>query len=418
MIIRTVGQAAHSMPSGSHLEWRPRILHVAQPTDGGIRQYLVDVCADQLARGWQVTVACPDGPLAADLSSRGVPRRSWPATRSPGPSTLRETLALWRIIYNVAPDVVHLHSSKAGLTGRIALRGGFRPTIFQPHGWSWLAVTGTVKWLTIRWERLAARWTTVVVCVGHDELTAGHDAGIHARMHVVRNGVDRARFAPAGEAEKRGARRELGIPPTAPLVVCAGRVTRQKGQDVLLTAWSSVRARCPTAQLAIVGDGDLLAELRRNACAGIRFVPPTADIRPWLAAADVVTVPSRWEGLPLIALEAAARGRAVVGTAVGGLSEIITPAVGCLVRPEDPTALAHALARRLTEPTLAAAEGRQAVALAARFDQRHTLDQLAHLTLAVADLRRPAIVQPQPPALIDNWSIQRRRRDSSPDESV
>jgi glycosyltransferase involved in cell wall biosynthesis len=378
------------MPRGGHLERRLRVLHVAQTTDGGIRRYLVDVCADQLARGWQVTVACPDGPLTTDLSALGVPWRSWPASRSPGPSTVRETLAVWRITHSVAPDVVHLHSSKAGLTGRVALRGGFRPTIFQPHGWSWLAVTGKVKWLTIRWERLAARWTTVVVCVGHDELTAGHDAGIHARMQVISNGVDRARFSAAGEAEKRGARQELGIPPTASLVVCAGRVTRQKGQDVLLTAWSTVRARCPNAQLAIVGDGDLLAELRRNACASIRFVPPTADIRPWLAAADVVTVPSRWEGLPLIALEAAATGRAIVGTTIGGLSEIITPAVGCLVPPEHPTALAHALARRLTEPTLAAAEGRQAVAVAAQFDQRHTLDQLARLTLAVADPRRPA----------------------------
>jgi glycosyltransferase involved in cell wall biosynthesis len=390
MIIRTVGQTPHSRPCGGRLERRPRVLHIAQPTDGGIRRYVVDVCADQVTRGWQVTVACPDGPLSADLNAVGVPWRSWPATRSPGLSTIRETLALWRITHSVAPDVVHLHSSKAGLTGRLALRGTLPPTIFQPHGWSWLAVTGKVKWLTVWWERLAARWTTAVVCVGYDEFTAGHDAGIRARMHVIYNGVDRVRFSPAGNSEKRAARRELGIRPTAPLVVCAGRVTRQKGQDVLLAAWPSVRAQCPTAQLAIVGNGDLLAVLRRNACASVRFVPSTADIRPWFAAADVVTVPSRWEGLPLIALEAAARGRSVVGTMVGGLTEIITPATGCLVPPEDPTALAHALARRLTDPTLVTGEGRQAVAVAARFDQRQTLDQLAQLTLAVARYSSPS----------------------------
>jgi glycosyltransferase involved in cell wall biosynthesis len=360
----------------------PRILHVAQPTDGGVRRYLVAACADQIARGWQVVVACPEGPLAVDLDALGVPRRSWSATRSPGPSIVGETLALSRIVDDIAPDLVHLHSSKAGLVGRLVVRR-HRPTIFQPHGWSWLAATSTVKRLTLRWERLASRWSTAIVCVGHDELAAGQDAGIRAPMRVVRNGVDRARFAVAGEAAKSRARRELDIPDDAALVVCAGRVTRQKGQDVLLAAWPSVRARCANAQLAIVGDGDMLAELRRHADSSIRFVPPTPDIARWLAAADVVTVPSRWEGLPLIALEAAAVGRGVVGTAVAGLTESVTPETGVLVAPESPDALADALARRLCEPSLAAAEGRAAATLAAQFDQRHTLEELAQLALAL-----------------------------------
>jgi glycosyltransferase involved in cell wall biosynthesis len=404
MIIATVGQATRDMPSGGRIERRPRILHIAQPTDGGVRRYIVDVCADQLARGWQVTVACPDGRLRADMSLLNIPWRSWSATRSPGLSSVGEILAVRRITHSVAPDVVHLHSSKAGFTGRLALRGALPPIIFQPHGWSWLAVTANVKWLTIGWERIAARWTTAVVCVGYDEFTAGHNAGIRARMQIIYNGVDRVRFSPAGDSEKRAARRELDIPPTAPLVVCAGRVTRQKGQDILLAAWPAVRARCPTAQLALVGDGDLLAVLRQNACSSVRFVRSTADIRPWLAAADVVTVPSRWEGLPLIALEAVASGRSVVGTMVGGLNEIITPVIGCLVPPENPRALAHALARRLTDLALAAAEGRQAVTVAARFDQRQTLDQLAQLTLAVArhrDLSRPPSPTNRPPGTID-----------------
>jgi glycosyltransferase involved in cell wall biosynthesis len=379
----TAGQVAHHKCEASNVEPAPNILHIAQSTNGGMQRYLIEVCSDQLARGWPVTVACPDGPLAADLRALGVSWRSWPATRSPGPATIRETLAVRRIIQSVAPDVVHLHSSKAGLAGRIAVRQR-RPTIFQPHGWSWLAVTGRLKWLTVRWERFAARWTTVVVCVGHDEATAATTAGVQARMDVIRNGVNRAHFAPAGESGKRSARRELGVAPTAPLVVCAGRVTRQKGQDVLLAAWCFVRARCPDAQLAIVGDGDLLSELCRGASDGVRFVPTVADIRPWFAAADVVALPSRWEGLPLTALEAGAMGRPVVGCAVAGLIEIVTPQVGCLVPPENPAALADALARRLTEPALAQAEGRSAAARAEQFDQRHTLDELARLTVAVA----------------------------------
>lgn len=378
----------------------PRVLHVTQATDGGVRRYLVGVCADQVARGWPVTVACPTGSLAVELSALGVRWLPWSATRSPGPGTARETLALARIVAEVGPDVVHLHSSKAGLAGRLAVRGR-RPTIFQPHGWSWLAVTGAIRRATLRWERWAARWSTVVVCVGHDEATAGVDAGVAAPMRVVRNGVDRVRFAPVGDLGRRRARRELGVPLTAPLVVCAGRVTRQKGQDVLLAAWPAVLARCPDAQLAVVGDGDLLAELRAAAPPGVRFVPPTENIAGWLAAADVVAVPSRWEGLPLIVLEAASTGRAVVGCAVDGLTESVTPSTGALVPPDDAGALADALAARVSDPALAAAEGHAAVRLAARFDQRDTLAELARLTRTVAGLpAAPEIVgTPLRPAL-------------------
>lgn len=361
----------------------PRVLHVTQAIDGGVRRYLAQVCADQVGRGWPVTVACPAGTLAVELAALGVRWVPWSATRLPGPSTPRETVALARIVAEVGPDVVHLHSSKAGLVGRLAVRGR-RPTIFQPHGWSWLAVTGAVRRATLRWERWGARWATVVVCVGHDEAGAGADAGVQAPMRVVRNGVDRERFAPVGDLGRRRARRELDVSSTAPLVVCAGRVTRQKGQDVLLAAWPSVLARCPEARLAVVGDGDLLAELRAAAPAGVRFVAPTENVAGWLAASDVVAVPSRWEGLPLIVLEAASTGRAVVGSAVDGLTESVTPETGALVPPDDADALADALAARLTEPVLAAEEGRAAQRLAAQFDQRDTLAELARLTNTLA----------------------------------
>ena len=376
----------------------PRVLHVTQAVDGGVRRYLAGVSADQVARGWPVTVACPAGTLAVELAALGVRWLPWSATRSPGPSTPGETVALARIVARVEPDVVHLHSSKAGLVGRLAVRGR-RPTIFQPHGWSWLAVTGGVRRATLRWERWGARWATVVVCVGHDEATAGVDVGVEAPMRVVRNGVDRVRFAPVGDLGRRRARRELGESPTAPLVVCAGRVTRQKGQDTLLAAWPAVLARCPEARLAVVGDGDLLAELRATEPAGVRFVPPTENIAGWLAAADVVAVPSRWEGLPLIVLEAASTGRTVVGSAVDGLTESVTAETGALVPPDDAEALAEALAARLTQPALAAEEGRAAQRLAARFDQRDTLAELARLTNTLAGLPTTSVREPRPSAL-------------------
>jgi len=363
------------------------VLHAAQPTGAGVARYVATVAADQLTRGWRVVVACPSGGhLAAELGARGVARLHWPATRSPGVDTVAETRRLRLLVRAVQPDVVHLHSAKAGLAGRLAMRGA-RPTLFQPHGWSWLAAGGATGRGALAWERLAARWTDLVVCVGEGEAAHARHRRVGARHVVIRNGVDLVSFTPAGQRARAAARDRLGVGAQAPLAVCLGRVTRQKGQDVLLTAWPQVRRRCAGAQLCIVGDGDLLPALRGCAPPGVRFVPPVADPRPWYAAADVVVLPSRWEGLSLTLLEALASGCSVVVSDIPGLAEAITPGVGARVPVGDTHAVAGALTRRLADADLRSTEG-QAAALAAKaFDVRHTHDRLATITAQLARRR-------------------------------
>src|SRR5207244_646249 len=100
-----------------------------------------------------------------ELAGLGVRCLPWAAGRGPGASSVEEARRLARLVGQQRPDVVHLHASKAGLAGRLAVRGSL-PTLFQPHAWSWLAVDGAVRWASIAWERLAARWTGLYVCVG------------------------------------------------------------------------------------------------------------------------------------------------------------------------------------------------------------------------------------------------------------
>lgn len=380
------------------------VLHVAQPVNGGVAAYVLAACVDQAARGWKVTVACPDGGvLAGRLAAAGIPRVRWTAGRDPGRSSLGEARRLAAIVERHRPDAVHLHASKAGLAGRLRTRFDQRlPTLFQPHGWSWLAVDGRLRAASLAWERAAARWTDLFVCVGAAEAEAGREQHVAGRYTVIRNGVDRGRYPVAGPADRAAARHRLGLDPVAPLAVCVGRVTRQKGQDVLLAAWPQVRRACGDAHLALVGDGDLLAGLAGSFGAaglagnfgtaphGVTFAGAAADVRPWLAAADVVVLPSRWEGLPLTVLEAFATGRPVVASRVPGLAEAVPPTVGALVPPDDPAALAGALARRLGDADRCQAEGEAAAAHAARFDLRHTFARLAAATEAAVDRARSA----------------------------
>jgi glycosyltransferase involved in cell wall biosynthesis len=330
-----------------------RVLHVAQPEHSGVPNTVASMARAQLAAGLEVAVACPPASvLWRELGASGARLARWDATREPGPALAREVTTLGRLVRQAAPDLVHLHAAKAGLAGRLVVRGRI-PTVYQPHAWSFEAAEGPLRVAVIRWERFAgARWTDRVLCVSEDERRRGEKAGIGAQTVVIPNGVDLARHAPRDSAESR---RQLGLP-DGPLVVCVARLARQKGVDVLLDAWPRVHA--PGARLVIVGDGPEGEKLRARDVRGVHWAGARDDVPTWLAAADVVAVPSRWEGAALVVLEAMASARSVVATDVGGARQMLAPpAAGEVVAVGDADALARALEDRLQDPERARREG-------------------------------------------------------------
>lgn len=352
------------------------VLHVAQPTTEGVARCVADLAALQERHGWRVAVASPaEGDLPGWASAAAARHLSWSASRSPGPGLGAEVVSLRRLIRNLRPDIVHLHSAKAGLAGRLALRGRL-PTIFQPHAWSFLAVRGPISRAALRWERSATRWATAIVCVSEAEREQGAEAGIDGRWFVVPNGVDLDRFSPRDRAS---ARSSLGVG-DGPLVVCIGRLSRQKGQDVLLRAWTQASRRVPDARLVLVGDGPEASALRAAASTGVAFAGVSQEVPAWLAAADVVAIPSRWEGMSLAMLEALACGRSLVVSDVPGAREAVTGEVGEVVPVEDPAALAAALVRRLEDPSLRDREGLAARRVA---EERFGLERTGDAVIAV-----------------------------------
>jgi glycosyltransferase involved in cell wall biosynthesis len=358
------------------------VLHVAQSSEYGLGRYLTDLVGDQVARGWQVRLAGdPASTVRNDVERAGAAWVPWAASREPGPSVVAEARALASIVSTARPDVVHLHSSKAGLAGRLALRGR-RPTLFQPHAWSFYAVDGPRRHAARLWERVGARWAHLVICGSDGERDQGEAAGIRARWRVVPNAVDVDHFSPGAAAEARAA---LGIAADARLVVCAARLAvAQKGQDLLVRAWPAVAAAEPGARLVLVGDGPDRELLERSAPPGVDFVGEQRDPLPWFRAADVVVQPSRYETLSLSVLEALACARPVVATDAVGMREAIG-AAGAVVPLEDADALAAAVAHRLRHPEEARAEGEAGRSrVVERYSRRAWGERLADLTLEVA----------------------------------
>jgi glycosyltransferase involved in cell wall biosynthesis len=355
---------------------RPSILHVSQPTEGGVCRCVRELVADQLGRGWEVAVASPEGELEQDVRELGAEHLAWPAGSSPGPATVSETLRLRRLLDDRS-KLVHLHSSKAGLAGRLALRGR-TPTVFQPHGWSFYPLSGPLRQAAIAWEQAGARWVDAVACVSESERRRGEEVGIRARWEVVPNGVDVRALQPASDQDRIAARRQLELP-EGPLVVCLGRICRAKGQDLLVEAWPRVLERVPEATLALVGGGPDFDAVRSRAPERVSFAGERADAPTWLAAADVVAAPSRWEGMSFAMLETMASARSLVITDVPGASDALGAHAG-IVPVGDVPALAAAIAERLLDPALAAEEGAAArVRVVGAHDLRDTTHVVALL---------------------------------------
>jgi len=335
---------------------RLHVLHVSVPTSGGVATVATGYVRDQVERGWNVTVACPStGDLGYAAREAGAEVRWWRADNHD--STLPGTVArLNRIVNETKPDVVHLHSGKAGLAGRLVVRDRI-PTVFQPHAWSFLAARG-VQGASLRWERYAARWTSELVCVSETERQLGESLGVHAPTSVIPNGIDLTTYRPAGARDRVHARKLLALQ-DLPTVLCVGALTVQKGQQDLLADWPRVRARVPRAQLLLVGDGPDRRALERLAdgMEGVVFAGARTDVPLWMAAADVVVIPSRWEGMALVPLEAMACARSVVATDVNGAVDSVPSDAGVIVALDDPTALTQALVERLENPALGDEEG-------------------------------------------------------------
>ncbi|MGH9483118.1 MAG: glycosyltransferase family 4 protein, partial [Terriglobales bacterium] len=203
-----------------------------------------------------------------------------------------------------------------------------------------------------------------------------------ARIAVIPDAVDFAELPDPAAARDR-VRARCNAPAGAILLVCVGALTPEKGVGDLIAALSRLPASC---RVVLPGEGPLRGTLQRRALAldvseRVHFVDQS-EFSPadWVAAADVLVMPSRQEGLGSAALLAMSLGRPVVATAVGGIPELIEPEVtGLLVPVGDIEALAGACRRLVDEPGLGE---RLATAASMRVRQRHAIAQIAAATLA------------------------------------
>jgi glycosyltransferase involved in cell wall biosynthesis len=284
--------------------------------------------------------------------------------------------ALIRLVRRERPAVVHTHTSKAGVLGRLAAwLAGTPVVVHTPHGHVFYGHFGPLtSWTFRQVERVLARFTTWLIALTEAERDEHLAFGIgHAdRFAVVPSGIDLDRFRQsAGAVGRRPA--GFNCPPDAIVAGSVGWLTPVKGHRVLIQALARLKPAHARLYVVIAGSGSLHGELmalanRLGVRESVRLLGERRDIPDCLAAMDLYVQPSLNEGMGRALIEAMAAGRPVIASRVGGIPAIVTDRrTGVLVPPADPEALASAIDEVVRRPDWAKELGTAASALGPRF---------------------------------------------------
>jgi glycosyltransferase involved in cell wall biosynthesis len=334
----------------------PKVIHVITRLIAGGAQENTLLSCRALEDRYDVTLVTGppeglEGSLVEEAKGRGIrtivlPELVRPVCPPRDAEALRRLAGLFR---GEHPDIVHTHSSKAGILGRAAAwEAGVPIIVHTNHGLPFYAgqpLPVRAAWWTL--ERLAGAVTDGVVCVGEEMKRQSIAArlGPPELFEVIRSGIEAEPFLSA-----KGDRARLGIPEEVPVLGVVSRMARHKGQRFL------VEAAPPGTHLLFVGDGEERRHLERQvADRGVRatfvgHVRP-AEVPALIASMDVLVHPSLWEGLPRAAVQALLVGRPVVAFDCDGAREIVTEGVtGRLVAPGSVSGLRSAIEGLLSLP--------------------------------------------------------------------
>ncbi len=357
-----------------------RIAHIiTRMILGGAQENTLLTCAGLVERGHDVRLLTgptggPEGELVSEAARRGVAVEEVPDLVRPI-SLLRDWRAyraLRRRLRELGPDVVHTHSSKAGVLGRAAARAAGVPVVIHTiHGLPFHPfMNPAVARAYVLAERWAARRCDRLVSVAEAMTDQAVAAGVapRDRFVTVHSGMAVEPFLNARQRreEMRG---KLGYAPGDFVVVKVARLFELKGHGFLIAAARQLRAAHPELRLLLVGDGllrrSLEAQVREAGLAdGVKFagLVPAAEVPGYLAAADLLVHASLREGLPRAAPQALLAGTPVVAFDVDGAREVVRDGeTGLLVPPRDVRSLCAAIRRMIEDRGLAsgtAAAGR------------------------------------------------------------
>jgi glycosyltransferase involved in cell wall biosynthesis len=339
---------------------RVKVLEMIDRPSLGGGQTAVLLLAGSIDRSKFDVSVCSEGggPLVEELKRAGVAhheasfgKKRWG----------RDVARIRRILENERVEILHTHGGIAGFFGRRAARKAGTPVVIHTlHGIHYLHYRNPVlKRTYISLERYFSKFTDKLVLVseGDREAARRYRLAPEAKLVVIKNGLDPATLEAARDAARL--KKKLGLSDAAPIIGTVARLHRQKGVVFLVRAASRIKQEFPNAKVLCVGGGPLQSKMAKevrklgleDTVVLLGEAPDGADL---ISSFDVFVLPSLWEGLPFVLIEAAALGKPIVATDVEGNNEVITEGeTGLLIPAQNPEALAAAVIGLLRDRQMA-----------------------------------------------------------------
>jgi glycosyltransferase involved in cell wall biosynthesis len=350
-----------------------RIIHIhTLPviSGSGLNTYLTMSGMDRAT--FEVELACaPGGRLIDLIRGRGMKVRLFKNLVQPL-NPLKDLLGLidlTRFLRKKRYHIVHTHNSKAGFIGRLAAKWAGVPIIVHTvHGFSFHDSEPAWRQILFRnLERLASRWCDKMVFISQPLIDWALRDRIAGREKILKiySGIELDHFKPVLDEEKRAFKKEWGIEEEAPVVGMVSKLWEGKGHTTLIHAFEALKAEIPEAVLVIVGEGylrDPLADLvnRLGLKDSVLFTGFQMDVRRIIATFDVAVLPSFFEGMGRVLLEAMAMAKPVVASSVGGIPDLVHHGKnGLLVTPGSVSELKSGLLTLIRDKDLAKEMGKE-----------------------------------------------------------
>ncbi|HEB34896.1 MAG TPA: glycosyltransferase family 1 protein [Candidatus Aminicenantes bacterium] len=302
---------------------------------------------------------------------------------------LKAFFDIWRIIKKYNPLIVHTHSSKAGLMGRLAAKLAGTPIIVHtPHGHVFFGYFGPFKTkLFIIFEKLASRITDKVVALTNRE-KEDHilfKIAEEDKFSVIYSGIELNALKESSSGEKQNLKKELGIPENSLIVGTAGRLVPVKGPEFLVKASKYIISKYPDTYFMFTGDGTLEHDLKRKALEmgisdNIIFLGWRDDLAKIISIYDIFVLPSLNEGMGRVLVEAMALGKSIVASNIGGIPDLVIHGKnGFLVPPKNPKELAKYIQILLEDEKKREKMGLAGKEMSLNFSAENMVEKIAEL---------------------------------------